>query len=53
MERENEEGTVALPIDSLVAVAGGVVGGVLTASTLWLVLWKVIERRTRRDARQC
>lgn len=41
----NEEGTVALPVDSLLAVAGGVLGGIITASTLWLTVWRVLERR--------
>lgn len=43
----NEEGSVALPIDSLLAVAGGILGGIVTASTLWVGLWAILRRRYR------
>ena len=48
MEPLFEEGTVALPLDSLLAVAGGVIGGVLTASCMWTAVWVLLDRRTRR-----
>lgn len=43
----NEEGSVALPLDSLLAVAGGIVGGMATASALWMAVWAILERRHR------
>lgn len=44
----DEEGTVALPLDSLLALAGGIIGGVLTLAGLWAATWALLDRRSRR-----
>jgi hypothetical protein len=45
----DEEGTVALPLDSLLAVAGGLLGGALTIGCLWCGTWALIGRRSHRQ----
>lgn len=50
MEPLFEEVTVARPLDFLLAVAGGIIGGVLTLAGLWAATWALLERRHRRPA---
>lgn len=40
-----EEGTVALALDPLLAIAGGIVGGALTVGAAWALTWRRLERR--------